>query len=60
MVGWGMAETQSNVFRRSRTELSGQELGRIRRTVGVIQGSSVRAHQVRGAFDCLVKADPSS
>ena len=58
MVGWGMAETQSNALRRSRTKLLGQELGRIRGMVGVIQGSSVHAHQVPGAFDCLVRADP--
>ena len=43
MAGWGMAETQSNALRRSRTKLLGQELGRIRRMAGVIQGSSVRA-----------------
>jgi AcrR family transcriptional regulator len=59
MVDWGIAETPANALPRSRTELLGQELGRIRRMVSVIQGSLALAHQVEGKFDCLVKAGPS-
>jgi hypothetical protein len=58
MVDRGMAETASNALQRSRTELLGQELGRIRRTVGAIQGSSALARQVQGSSTVWSKRAP--